>query len=171
MKQDRTFEYLRWAAFIFLAATIQLPTSHVYFKPGVYAVLALAALFDLVWNFVMPKRLRGANIRTEIAFDLVWITLIQLPTGQIHSPFSFLFALPVLNAALVLDRRGVTNTGIAAAIILVPILFAHLWGDPLDLNHFFSYAVRFALIFICGFLGGLLARGEADGGRADRRTS
>lgn len=153
----RLFELLRWAAIVFVGATIQLPTSHVYIKPGVYAVLAIAAVFNLVWNHALPKGFAGSHTFAEMVLEVIWITLLQLPTGQIHSPFYFLFALPILNAALVLDQRGVRLIGAISAILLIPVLFLHLWGTPLDLNHFFSYFVRLGLILICAFLGGLLS--------------
>lgn len=153
---QRLFHLLRWAAIIFVLAMIQLPTSHVYIKSGVYTALAIAVIFDLVWNYALPKRFTGDRVFTELVLDIVWISLLQLPTGQIHSPFYFLYALPVLGSALVLDRRGVHLIGATSAVILIPVLFLHLWGNPLDLNHVFSYLVRFGLIFICTFLGGLL---------------
>lgn len=154
---QRLFQLLRWATITFVFVAIQLPTSHVYIKAGVYTALAIAGIFDLVWNFVLPKSFTKERVFTELALDVVWITLLQLPTGQIHSPFYFIYALPILGSALVLDRREVNLIGAISAIILVPVLFLHLWGEPLDLNHVFSYLVRFGLVFFCAFIGGLLA--------------
>lgn len=153
---------MRWLAFLFMGTTILLPTSHVYIKPIVYFILAVAAGADIVWGFALTPEMRQRNLIRELTFDVVWITLIQMPTGQIHSPFSFLFALPILESALLLDKRGVTAIGVISAVILIPILMLHLWDQPLDLNHFFSYFVRFGLIFICTYLGGLLAERRTD---------
>lgn len=157
---ERLFGLLRWATIVFVFASIQLPTSHVYIKSGVYVSLGVWALFDLAWRYLVPRRWAEKNQFIELTLDIVWITLLQLPTGQIHSPFYFIYAMPVLCGALVLDGPGVRRLGVAAALILVPILFLHLWGEPLDLNHVFSYFVRFGLIFFCAFIGSLLAGGE-----------
>lgn len=138
--------------------SIQLPTSHVYIKPGVYAALAIWALFDLIWRYLVPRTWAQNHRFLELGLDLVWITLLQIPTGLIHSPFYYVYAMPILCGALVLKRNQVFALGAEAALLLVPVLFVHLWGALLDLNHVFSYTVRFGLIFFCGFLGGLLAR-------------
>ena len=167
MEVDRSYlniiRLMRWLAFLFMGTTILLPTSHVYIKPLVYCILALAAIADIVWGFAVPPDIRIKHVDSELTFDIVWITLIQMPTGQIHSPFSFLFAMPILESALLLDKRGVTTIGAISAGILIPILMLHLWDQPFDLNHFFSYFVRFGLIFICTYLGGLLAERRAGG--------
>lgn len=156
----KLFHLARWLAIAFVLVTVHLPTSHVYIKPGVYAVAAIAGLFDLIWYYLLPQEPIPKTALVELVFDIFWITLMQVPTGQIHSPYYFLFALPILASAFVLDRRSIHLIGCISATLLIPVLFLHLWGQPLDLNHFFSFSVRFGLIAISTYFAGLLAEGK-----------
>src|ERR1043166_8834562 len=78
-----------------------LPINYVYLTAGITYILTL--LYIAVAQFV---RSRGINLAIQIAGDLVIETFLVYFTGGLDSPFSFLYLVSIITAAMLLYRRG-----------------------------------------------------------------
>jgi len=78
-----------------------LPINYVYLTAGVTYILTL--LYIAVGQLV---RGRVTNLSIQIAGDLVIETFLVYFTGGLDSPFSFLYLVSIITAAMLLYRRG-----------------------------------------------------------------
>jgi len=128
---------------------------------GISYSQALLSLLLLRW-------VQKYNVFTQLqlVWDLLFVTVLILITGGLHSAFSFVYLLVIVNASLLLSRRDTLVAAASAAI---------LFGGLLDLQYFgylkfvqleeingpgpFLYAVFVHVIafFLTAFLSGTLA--------------
>ena len=110
---------VQWRAYLSFSSTtilsLYILTGIIYFLTVCYAVV-LTRLKDL--------RLFGY---IQLVLDAVFVTALIYVTGGIESTFSFLYILTIINAAIMLYRRGGMLIASASSI---------LYGALLDLQYF-----------------------------------
>lgn len=136
------------------------PLHWLYLFALLFGVESLAA-------FVVSRFLRRFELllQSQIAWDLLFTTLMVFLTGGIESPFVFLFILVILSASVFLQQRQTLIVAAASAI---------LYGSLIDLQYFsylplltssppalhtVLYAVYANIVafFLTAFLGGILS--------------
>src|ERR1041385_7257592 len=83
-----------------------LPINYVYVTAGL--TYALTLIYIGVAQVIQSRR---ANLMIQVAGDLLVETFLVYFTGGLDSPFSFLYLVSIITAAMLLQRRG----GILAA--------------------------------------------------------
>src|SRR5438067_3854175 len=78
-----------------------LPINYIYLTAGLAYALTLAYIF--VGQVLGSRRV---NLMVQIAGDLIVETLLVYFTGGLNSPFSFLYLVSIITAAMLLFRRG-----------------------------------------------------------------
>ncbi|GIW40563.1 MAG: hypothetical protein KatS3mg076_1140 [Candidatus Binatia bacterium] len=121
-------KHLRWLLvlrifllFFFLVGTgvflLSEPSGFGPARPWVFAVVVAAG----AWTARSLRRLRaakelGGEAQREIAVDVVLISGAVLLTGGTSSPFSFLYALAILNGACLLHTKGAVLAGFLSSL-------------------------------------------------------
>lgn len=177
MKDDRKelAEKIKWLLLLrvvilsfFLGATALF---HFFKAEGdlrlLYTLLAplVAAYIISVGSFLVLPRL--TDLRTfahlQVDFDVLLITGIIWITGDIASPFSFLYNLAVMNGAILLFYRGALFTAAFSSLCYAGLL---VWTYYFHESGAFSFSwqvvmpvlLNVASFFIIACLGGFLAR-------------
>ena len=147
-----------------------LPINYVYLTAGITYILTL--LYIGVAQFV---RSRGINLAIQIAGDLVIETFLVYFTGGLDSPFSFLYLVSIITAAMLLYRRGGLLAASGAVILygaLGDLMYygllrqpAQSWFVPtpwtssrLYLNMATNFAGFYATALLTSYLSEKLAR-------------
>lgn len=91
---------------------IILPIDYLYVTTGV--TFALTILYSIVLRYVVS---RDVNLYTQLCGDLGIVTLLVYFTGGLDSPFSFLYLVTIITAAMLLYRRGGLITASGAVIL------------------------------------------------------
>jgi len=147
-----------------------LPINYVYLTAGITYILTL--LYIGVGQFV---RSRGVNLAIQIAGDLVIETFLVYFTGGLDSPFSFLYLVSIITAAMLLYRRGGLLAASGAVILygaLGDLMYygllrqpAQSWFVPtpwtssrLYLNMATNFAGFYATALLTSYLSEKLAR-------------
>lgn len=157
-------------AALILIATVtyqQLDHAHYDFDPlhWLYLFALLFGIESLV-AFLLSRFLHHTELllQSQIAWDLLFTTLMVFLTGGIESPFGFLFILVILSASVFLQQRQTLIVAAASAI---------LYGSLIDLQYFgylpptsshpalrtVLYAVYANILafFLTAILGGILS--------------
>ncbi|MPZ75970.1 MAG: PAS domain S-box protein [Deltaproteobacteria bacterium] len=124
-----------------------------------------------IGSFLALRRIRNlrAFALAQVDFDVVLITGIIWITGDIVSPFSFLYNLAVMNAAILLFYRGAFFTaGFSSVCYAALLIGATYWsqgsGLPLSWSLLMPVALNigsfFAIAGLSGFLANKLAETE-----------
>ena len=97
----------------------------------------------------------------QVCFDVVLITGIIWITGDIASPFSFLYNLAVMNGAILLFYRGAFFTAGCSGIAYAALLFWSHYanpghGVPLSWATLFPIVQSIASFFVIAWLSGFL---------------
>jgi two-component system response regulator PilR (NtrC family) len=126
--------------------------------------LVLAYLFSIGSAFLLP---RISSLRlfahAQVSFDLLLITGIIWLTGDIASPFSFLYNLAVMNAAILLFYRGAFLTAATSSICYTTLLLWSRYGyhggneAPLYWSPLVTLVLNIGSFFSIAWLGGFLA--------------
>jgi two-component system sensor histidine kinase PilS (NtrC family) len=126
--------------------------------------LILAYLFSIGSAFLLPRII---NLRlfahAQVSFDLLLITGIIWLTGDIASPFSFLYNLAVMNAAILLFYRGAFLTAATSSICYTTLLLWSRYGHhavseaPLYWSPLVTLVLNIGSFFSIAWLGGFLA--------------
>ena len=98
-----------------------LPLNYLYLTAGVTYVLTLVYIALVKW---IPSR--GVNLMLQTGGDLAVETLLVYFTGGLDSPFSFLYLVSIITAAMLLYRRGGLLAASGAAIlygVLVDLMY------------------------------------------------
>jgi len=104
-----------------------------------------------------------AFAHAQVNFDVLLITGIIWITGDIASPFSFLYNLAVMNAAILLFYRGAFLSAANSSICYTAlILWSKYWyhsdsGTPLYWSFLVTIILNVGSFFIIAWLGGFLA--------------
>ncbi|MEX0804958.1 MAG: sigma 54-interacting transcriptional regulator [Candidatus Binatia bacterium] len=117
-----------------------------------------------IGSYLVLRRIR--NLRpfalAQVDFDVVLITGIIWITGDIVSPFSFLYNLAVMNAAILLFYRGAFFTAgfsslCYAALLIWATYSPHGSGLPLSWSVLMPVALNIGSFFVIACLSGFLA--------------
>lgn len=138
------FDPLHW---LYLSALLFVTESL-----AVYVASRFLSRFDLL-------------LQGQIAWDLLFITLLIFLTGGIESPFAFLFILVILSASVFLQQRQTLIVAAASAIFYGSLIDLQYFGylplltlslPPLHTVLYSVYANILAF-FLSAFLGGILS--------------
>jgi len=137
---------------------------------GLSVPLILAYFISIVSAAVLPKiRALRPFALTQVCFDVILITGIIWITGDIASPFSFLYNLAVINGAILLFYRGAFFTAGFSSLMYASLLMwsrystsGHFLGLPLPVltPNFLSIGSFFVIAWLSGFLANKLSETE-----------
>jgi PAS domain S-box-containing protein len=108
------------------------------------------------------QNLRGFA-HAQVSFDVLLITGIIWLTGDIASPFAFLYNLAVMNAAILLFYRGAFLTAASSSVCYTALLlWSRYWdhaglGMPLYWSPLVTVLLNIGSYFVIAWLGGFLA--------------
>jgi two-component system response regulator PilR (NtrC family) len=152
--------------FAIVAASYLQSARERYDVPIQQILLAVAATyaFSAVSALMLPhsQRLRRFAF-VQIGFDVLLITGVIYLTGGVASPFSFLYSLPIINAAGLLFGEGATFAAIAAALAYDGLLLGLTVGGTqgagsLDLHVGLRVATTNLTFGMIAFLSSVLTR-------------
>lgn len=136
------------------------PLHWLYLFALLFGIESLAA-------FVLSRFLRRSELflQSQIAWDLLFSTLMVFLTGGIESPFVFLFILVILSASVFLQQRQTLIVAAASAILYGSLIDLQYFGylplltSALPALHTVLYAVYANILafFLTAFLGGILS--------------
>jgi two-component system, NtrC family, sensor histidine kinase PilS len=111
-RQLRIFIYARiLVTFLFLVSTVALILKQPeaiddLSNNGVVFLMAFSFLFSVLSHlFLKVQRFRFFITYLQTIWDLLFVTVLLLFTGGVASPYSFLYLLSIMNAAVLLGRR------------------------------------------------------------------
>ena len=167
-------EKIRWLLFLrvvivtfFLAATALFNFFQAEGSPRFFFIISIplfVAYTISIGSFLVLPRIHnlGSFGLAQIDFDVILITGIIWITGDIVSPFSFLYNLAVMNAAILLFYRGAFFTaGFSSlcytALLAWVIYFTPNSGVPLSSSSLMPVILNIASFFVIAGLSGFLA--------------
>lgn len=125
----------------------------------------IAAYLVSISSALILSRIKNlaAFAHAQVDFDVLLITGIILITGDLESPFPFLYNLAIVNSAILLFYRGAFVTAGFSSLCYGSVL---LWGHSLLFGTWFSTHESFVMglmlniptFFIIAFLSSFLAR-------------
>jgi PAS domain S-box-containing protein len=126
--------------------------------------LILAYAISIGSALLLPRlnQIRGFA-HAQVTFDVILITGIIWITGDISSPFSFLYNLAVINAAILLFYQGAfIAAGSSSVCYGALILGSQLWfqsgnGAPLSWAALVTMVINIGSFFVIAALSGFLA--------------
>ena len=157
------------AALILIATVTYQQLNHVnYDFDPLHWLYLFALLFGIesLAAFVLSRYLRRTELllQSQIAWDLLFTTLMVFLTGGIESPFAFLFILVILSASVFLQQRQTLIVAAASAILYGSLIDLQYFGylpltSSLPALHSVLYAVYANILafFLTAFLGGILS--------------
>jgi two-component system response regulator PilR (NtrC family) len=167
-------EKIRWLLLLrvviltfFLAATALFNFFQAEGSPRFFFIILrplFVAYVISIGSFLVLPRIR--NLRSfglaQIGFDVILITGIIWITGDIISPFSFLYNLAVMNAAILLFYRGAFFTAgfsslCYAALLMWVSYFTQNSGLPLSSSSLLPVILNIGSFFVIAGLSGFLA--------------
>jgi len=129
---------------------------------GLSVPLIVAYTISIISAALLP---RIGNLRpfalAQVCFDVILITGIIWITGDIASPFSFLYNLAVMNGAILLFYRGAFFTATCSSLAYAGLLFWSRYAHP-DHGLPLSWATVFPIVqsiisfFVIAWLSGFL---------------
>ena len=173
----RLFIYARIVvSFLFLVSTLlfnywDTAVQFENYQSGVTRLMGTSFIFSVV-SLVLLKRITSTQFLTnlQVIWDLLFVSLLVLFTGGIHSPFSFLYLLSIMTAGMLLGRRQSLYTASLCGILYGTILDFHYFGylsviglSPGDGHHidatrlFFLISFNFIVFGLTAFITGVLA--------------
>lgn len=140
------------------------PLHWLYLSALLFSIESLVA-------FIFSRFLRRFELflQSQIAWDLLFITLLVFLTGGIESPFPFLFILVILSASVFFRQRQTLIVAAASAILYGSIIDLQYFGyiplllldntSSLPAARTVLYAVYANILafFLSAFLGGVLS--------------
>jgi two-component system, NtrC family, response regulator PilR len=132
-----------------------------------YALLVpLAAAYVIsISSMAVLKRIRKLTwfAHGQVGFDVLLISGIIWITGDITSPFSFLYNLAVMNGAILLFHRGAFITagfssGCYVALLILSSAHGQAKTNPVTWSLALPVALNIASYFVIAWLSGYLAR-------------
>ncbi|MGB8276628.1 MAG: ActS/PrrB/RegB family redox-sensitive histidine kinase [Methylovirgula sp.] len=139
---------LRWMAFC--GQTIAVLLVHYGFGFPIPIVLCLLVIAASAWlniflrlRFGRSDRLKEAPAALMLAYDILQLSVLLYLTGGLNNPFSLLFLVPIMVAAVSFSGRitlGLTLLVIAAATVLAFVHYPLPWVPGLRLELPFLYS-------------------------------
>jgi two-component system response regulator PilR (NtrC family) len=174
-ERGNLMEKIRWLLFLrvvtlsfFLGATALFHFFGSESEPRLFYPLLIplgAAYVISLGSVALLTRVRKLNwfAHGQIGFDVLLISGIIWITGDITSPFSFLYNLAVMNGAILLFHRGAFITagfssGCYAALLILSSAHGQARVNPMSWSLLMPVALNIASYFIIAWLGGYLAR-------------
>jgi len=123
---------LLFATFLLIATTVIQSRAYLSFSSAttlsLYVLTGIIYFLTVCYAFVF-KRLKDLRLfgYVQLFLDVVFVTALVFVTGGIESTLSFLYILTIINAAIMLYRRGGMLIASASSI---------LYGSLLDLQYF-----------------------------------
>jgi len=129
-----------------------------------------------------PRGELGLHVQSQIILDVLVATALVYVTGSVESPFTFFYALPVINTAVFYPRRGTFLTAglsclcLSALFILesqgiLPVGLEGRVGEPPTGGRVaYLLALNYVVFFAIAWLSGYLAEQLRQAGRELRRT-
>lgn len=131
------------------------------------------AVFALTAGYAVWLRLRKGNlvfhIQVQVVFDVLIASVLVYITGGLESPFTFFYALPIVQTAVFFPRRGALMTAGLSCLLLGGLYVLESQGlVPVDLEGrvrigpsaskvvyllAFNYAVFLVIAWLAGGLG------------------
>jgi two-component system sensor histidine kinase PilS (NtrC family) len=158
------------ATLILIATVTYQKLNHTNFDFDPIHWLYLSALLfgaESLAAFILSRFLHrfGLLLQSQIAWDLLFTTLIVFLTGGIESPFAFLFILVILSASAFFQQRQTLIVAAASAILFGSLIDLQYFGylplltSNLPALHTVLYAVYANILafFLTAFLGGILS--------------
>jgi two-component system sensor histidine kinase PilS (NtrC family) len=146
------------------------------------AVLVLTAVY-LAWlRLAQPPFQVGLHLQVNIIVDVMVATVLVYVTGGVESPFSFLYALPVVNTAVFSPRLGTFLTaGLSCLLLGVLYVLENQGILPLDLEGrlvvkpsaakvIYRLALNYTMLLIVAWLARYLGEQLQRTGRTLERT-
>lgn len=117
---------------VFLASTFfmsfKAATSPENYRMGMLLLMVCSFLFSIASLVALKLRYRRTFIAyLQTIWDLLFVSLLLLFTGGVLSPYSFLYLLSIMNAAVLLGRREAIYTACLCGI---------LYGTLVDFQYF-----------------------------------
>jgi two-component system, NtrC family, response regulator PilR len=167
-------EKIRWLLLLrvviltfFLAATALFNFFQAEGSPRFFFIILRPLFVAYVISIAsLPLLPRIRHLRSfglaQIGFDVILITGIIWITGDIISPFSFLYNLAVMNAAILLFYRGAFFTAgfsslCYAALLVWVSYFTQNSGPPLSSSSLIPVTLNIGSFFVIAGLSGFLA--------------
>ncbi len=135
-----------------------------------YALAAAVFVLTLVYG-IWIKKIRGPlgfHLQFQVIFDVIVASLLVYITGGIESPFTFFYALPIIQTAVFFPRRAAVLTAGLGCLLLGGLYVLENQGFlPVDLEGrlspvpgalrvsyllAFNYSVFFAIAWLAGSL-------------------
>ncbi|HVO83515.1 MAG TPA: ATP-binding protein [Syntrophobacteria bacterium] len=153
---------VQWRAYLSFSSTtilsLYILTGIIYFLTVCYAVV-LPRLKDLRFFGYL-----------QLVLDVVFVTALIYVTGGIESTFSFLYILTIINAAIMLYRRGGMLIASASSILYGALLDLQYFGIILPFSprlpalvsytsgyYFYTILMNISAFYIVAFLSSYLA--------------
>ncbi len=124
-------------------------------------------LLTIIYALVHPRLKRGHETFAylQLFIDLGWSTVLIALTGGTESLFLFMFSLTVLNAAILLYRRGAMYTSALSTLLIVFLVAREAmgWGVPAAAREaelrsiFLSGMLNVSAVFLVALLAGYLS--------------
>lgn len=117
---------------LFLVSTIILKVidtgaiSDLQFR-GIVGLMVLSCLFSAASLIALRRQSWSPLTFLQIAWDILFVTLLLMLTGGIASPYSFLYLLAIMNAGILLTRQQALYT---AALCVI------LYGAMVDMQYY-----------------------------------
>jgi two-component system sensor histidine kinase PilS (NtrC family) len=123
---------------------------------GIAAAAYLTILCGAGWLRVFG--MRGINVVAygQLIADAAIASALVLLTGGVESIFVFLYSLAVLNAAIVLERRGAIVIAGSATILYAIVWFIEAHGRAGLMAHLPQFVTNVGSFFLVAVLGGYL---------------
>lgn len=96
---------------------------------GIVLLMALSCLFSAASLAVLRRqRWQLALTYLQIVWDVLFVTLLLMFTDGIASPYSFLYLLAIMNAAMLLSRREALYTAAVCGILFGALVDLQYYG-------------------------------------------
>ena len=180
-ERSNLIEKIKWLLFLrvvtlsfFLGATALFHFFGTESEPRLFYTLLIplgAAYVISIGSMTLLSRVQKLNwfAYGQIGFDVLLISGIIWITGDITSPFSFLYNMAVMNGAILLFHRGgfITagfSSGCYAALLILSSAHGNARVNSLSWPLLMPVALNIASYFVIAWLSGYLARklGEAE---------
>jgi len=148
---------------------------------GVVLLVYVLTAAYLIW-LRKPRERLSLHVQSQIVLDVLVATALVYVTGSVESPFTFFYALPVINTAVFYPRRGTFLTAglsclcLSALFILesqeiLPVGLAGRVGEPPTGGRVaYLLALNYVVFFAIAWLSGYLAEQLRQTGRELQRT-
>ncbi len=129
-------------------------STSIYVAAGLaYVTIAIGA----AWVRFGPRSSAVPAAYVQLVADALIATSLVWMTGGVESIFVFLYSLTVLNAAIVLERRGAVAVAAVAALLYASVLLSQFRGTHSPMWSLLpSFLTNAGSLFLVALLGGYL---------------